>query len=985
MSFNSFLSLEFKLNLLRRAGLCLLLSLTQAYANPLKSPDAQTIAKAQALVARMKASDRGPYKHLRWHCMDGTTHPPKSYACRDHGGGHQYAAYSDERAQLAQLGWSVGTIFTALSFEEFWDAGRRHQRMRELALEQYLVDIDDGWVLRKARNYRGRVQIEDEENYGRELLLQALQNPLWVSENFLLVYELIRVVPHGSGNDISRNVRRSAQEIAELDNSFEPLRVEIHTTPSSRTIQRVEGWLKKSKARSGTPEDILQRAELLLQNMQFLYGSEGRVQRLEELRKTLARHQVYQPLSTLMKNEMDEPERVRLNRLSMLLYKMRKLIQGNITPSQRLTLLDGAHDLETEIRLLALSLLQNASMTRGQWLKTAEVLAYASYGVGLLSEGELAVIHQAVLSVDDAEKISTQQYNEVTRTLNLIGNWTIGTVRYHFAEPLVRYTALDGRAASFVDDILRGSVVLQLAEVAKRLGYDAQQSAGLQKVMFDQPSPALMALNPGIAQGKLKILSDKELEDTSHLQRDDIVVLPQTVSELAPVAGVLTMGEGNVLSHVQMLARNFGIPNVTITPKQFDILQQYQGREVVLVAGGDGSVVLQLADTLKPNQQQIFQQAKTTGAVKLVIPKVNLSSDAPLPLRHINKSLSGKVVGPKAANLGELNRLFPGRVSPAIGIPFGVFAQHVNQAKDSQWTELHDQYAKLASGQFNAGELSQALEVLRLKVAALTLNKETVEALELLMLREFGPGGHGVFIRSDTNAEDLPGFTGAGLYETLPNVVGFEKITSLIPQVWSSILSPRAIAWREGLLQNPDYVFPSVLLMKSMPVEKSGVMVTRDLIHRREGLTVSTAWGAGGAVAGEASETLILSPDNAVTLVSEAKVAWQRALPESGGVLWMPAKDGAVLTDGEMKQLRALAVEVNQKYEAQFDDKNQALPWDIEFGFIDGELTLFQIRPLIEHKVGKADAFLHTVNIEGERKKTLVKADIVLSELPLRP
>ncbi len=31
----------------------------------------------------------------------------------------------------------------------------------------------------------------------------------------------------------------------------------------------------------------------------------------------------------------------------------------------------------------------------------------------------------------------------------------------------------------------------------------------------------------------------------------------------------------------------------------------------------------------------------------------------------------------------------------------------------------------------------------------------------------------GVFVRSDTNVEDLAGFTGAGLNLTLPNVVGF--------------------------------------------------------------------------------------------------------------------------------------------------------------------------------------------------------------------
>ena len=33
----------------------------------------------------------------------------------------------------------------------------------------------------------------------------------------------------------------------------------------------------------------------------------------------------------------------------------------------------------------------------------------------------------------------------------------------------------------------------------------------------------------------------------------------------------------------------------------------------------------------------------------------------------------------------------------------------------------------------------------------------------------------------------------------------------------------------------------------------------------------------------------------------------------------------------------------------------EALPWDIEFGFVDGQLTLFQVRPLVERGQRLAD------------------------------
>ena len=47
---------------------------------------------------------------------------------------------------------------------------------------------------------------------------------------------------------------------------------------------------------------------------------------------------------------------------------------------------------------------------------------------------------------------------------------------------------------------------------------------------------------------------------------DGIYLLPETVSDLPPVAGILTAGAGNPLSHVQLLARNLGIPNVAVDP-----------------------------------------------------------------------------------------------------------------------------------------------------------------------------------------------------------------------------------------------------------------------------------------------------------------------------------------------------------------------------------------------------------------------------------
>ena len=56
----------------------------------------------------------------------------------------------------------------------------------------------------------------------------------------------------------------------------------------------------------------------------------------------------------------------------------------------------------------------------------------------------------------------------------------------------------------------------------------------------------------------------RELQRLEDFLSDGIYVVPETVADLPPLAGILTAGPGNPLSHVQLLARNLGIPNVAV-------------------------------------------------------------------------------------------------------------------------------------------------------------------------------------------------------------------------------------------------------------------------------------------------------------------------------------------------------------------------------------------------------------------------------------
>ena len=114
----------------------------------LERPSVAEISEARGLVERFAGSERGPYSRLRWWCADGSVHPPKPYPCGERGGGWQHAEYSGERQRLAALGFRVGTVIRSLGWDELWDEGDNHDRLRELSVERYLVDSQGGWVLR---------------------------------------------------------------------------------------------------------------------------------------------------------------------------------------------------------------------------------------------------------------------------------------------------------------------------------------------------------------------------------------------------------------------------------------------------------------------------------------------------------------------------------------------------------------------------------------------------------------------------------------------------------------------------------------------------------------------------------------------------------------------------------------------------------------------------------------------------------------------
>jgi hypothetical protein len=280
--------------------------------------------------------------------------------------------------------------------------------------------------------------------------------------------------------------------------------------------------------------------------------------------------------------------------------------------------------------------------------------------------------------------------------------------------------------------------------------------------------------------------------------------------------------------------------------------------------------------------------------------------------------------------------------------------------------------------------IQKFLEQIRKWIVHADPGEEFRNQLRTAMQETFGPDKtYGIFVRSDTNVEDLPGFTGAGLNLTVPHVVGFENILAAVQRVWASPFSARAFRWRQAYMETPEHVYASVLLMKSVPVGKSGVLVTADVVSGKPGwLTVAVNEGVGGAVSGQTAEELKINMQSgSIRFLAHATDPYKRILLNAGGVSKVAASGTlALLNEAEVRHLVDFARTVPERFPKLQDAQGRSVPADIEFGFYQNRLMLFQIRPFLESVRAQQNLFLNDIDRRLQRNAA---KKINLDEIPV--
>ena len=88
---------------------------------------------------------------------------------------------------------------------------------------------------------------------------------------------------------------------------------------------------------------------------------------------------------------------------------------------------------------------------------------------------------------------------------------------------------------------------------------------------------------------------------------------------------------------------------------------------------------------MSSEEENLFEEEKQNkNTIEVPIDDIRLDVTKVINMREVDASDSGKLCGPKAANLGELKKLFPDKVVEGLIIPFGVFREHMNLPMPNQ-------------------------------------------------------------------------------------------------------------------------------------------------------------------------------------------------------------------------------------------------------------------------------------------------------------
>ncbi len=181
-------------------------------------------------------------------------------------------------------------------------------------------------------------------------------------------------------------------------------------------------------------------------------------------------------------------------------------------------------------------------------------------------------------------------------------------------------------------------------------------------------------------------------------------------------------------------------------------------------------------------------------------------------------------------------------------------------------------------------------------------------------------------VRSSATAEDLPGASFAGQQGTYLNVRGEQDLLRAVKRCWSSLWTPRALAYRSREGIDPGAVSLAVVVQVMVPASAAGVLFTANPLTRSPGRDRDRR----GVGLGEAIVSGLVTPDHIIAdkaagSVRQMVVADKTVLtaPTSGGTeeraVAVDKRSAQVLDAAQVAQLVRLGSGIEAHYHAPQD------------------------------------------------------------------
>ncbi|MDX1364676.1 MAG: phosphoenolpyruvate synthase, partial [Arenibacter latericius] len=604
------------------------------------------------LITSYKKDIRGPYKEIRWFCTDGSIRQPKDPCPDKIGPGVQHATYKNSVIDLGKSNHLFfGQILAYTNKEEFWDKDNNHSRLKQYQLDKYLRSVDDGWVLQKGQYYRGAIQSEDEEAWGVEFFKWLLSDTDNIKKHFFLIRQSLKDIPHQGDDNLAQKIRSESKVISDMAPSFMDLRIKIHSQPDAGDINRVTHYKNNHSGKLSSEVNL--KIDALTRTMTTFYKSVD-IAALPKRTNLVEEKQIGKDIITYSNLYSEEKNNAFLiPATAELLLSIRKAIIEEESASARLQLMDASLKLE-EIIFKKAPEWQPKDLN--ELLDKVCYLGMANTGAGYIELEEWQQLNLASKG---------NSLGELTKTLEHARReveWSSSMVKANYQRIVDIYTGFEPNAYGYIDDKIRGSIALHLGQSVSELGdIIAKESALTNKVMGIDNQSGFRGLNSGYALGELVVVSGSP--DEIEVVSDKIYVFQRPPADLKPVAGIATVSEGNMVSHVQLLARNLGIPNAALADDNLKNLLKYNGEMVFFAVSNKGNVIMKLENDMTPEERNLFaKKERREDRVRVPVDNIRLQENKILDLKEVDASDSGKLCGPKAANLGQLKKMFPNKV-----------------------------------------------------------------------------------------------------------------------------------------------------------------------------------------------------------------------------------------------------------------------------------------------------------------------------------